>query len=265
MAGTSTVLQRATRRFASAALHGVFQRLNPTLLGSRTEHLVRRIGFFRAPAPAEVVANYLRGYLLFGRENLSEDASRAWFHWYWVPERAVITKRTASVPRRLRPLLHRGDPEIRFDEGIEEIIRRCAAGRIGWLTPQAVDFYLGMLRLNLVAGVGAYREGKLVGGLWGLAIGRNFGLMSMFHVENNAGALALAALAESVSRGGRFASIDCGAASPNWDRYGARMMPVADFAAMVTGDVLGVSLIPEPDPKPKTELVTAPQNDEPEG
>jgi len=39
--------------------------------------------------------------------------------------------------------------------------------------------------------VGTYRDGRLVGGLWGLEIGRVFSIMSMFHLENHAGALAL--------------------------------------------------------------------------
>lgn len=257
MAETASVLQRSLRNMAFRALRGLFQPVNPTVLGNPAERLVRRMGFFGAPASAEILANYLRGFLLFGRDGISNGPPGAWFHWYWVPERAVITRETASIPRRLRPLLHRGDPELRFDEDMEEIVRRCADGRGGWLTPQAVEVYMEMLRLGLVSSVGAYRDGQLVGGLWGLAIGRTFALMSMFHSENNAGALALAALAESVSQGGRFAAIDCGGPSPNWDRYGARMMPVQEFAAMVTGDVLGASLTLQPARLPGPELVTA--------
>lgn len=250
------MLQRTLRNMAFGALR-LFQRVNPAVPGNRVERMVRRIGFFRAPAPAEIVANYLRGFLLFGRESPSRVPADGWFHWYWVPERAVITRQTASVPRRLRPLLHRADAGIRFDQDMEEIVHRCAAGRVGWLTEPAVAVYLEMLRMGLVASVGVYRDGRLVGGLWGLAIRRTFALMSMFHSENNAGALALAALTESVGQEGRFALIDCGGPSANWDRYGAKTMPVEAFTAMVTGDLLGANLTPPGERAPAPELMTA--------
>jgi hypothetical protein len=70
-----------------------------------------------APRASEVVANYTRGLVLFGRS----DARRAIFEWRSFPTRAVIARDTAKIPRALRPVRRRGDLEVRFDQDFEAI------------------------------------------------------------------------------------------------------------------------------------------------
>ena len=77
------------------ATRGLLRRLNPQIVGARTEWIFRWLGFFERPEPAEIIANYLRGYLLFGRKTPYGE----WFHWYSLPTRSVITRYTAQVPR----------------------------------------------------------------------------------------------------------------------------------------------------------------------
>jgi len=55
----------------------------------------------------------------------------------------------------------------------------------------------------------------------------------MFHLENNAGALALAAIADIVSSDGRWAVVDCVDLNPNFERYGATEIPVREFSDLV--------------------------------
>ena len=74
-----------------------------------------------------------------------------------------------------------------------------------------------------------YRDGRLVSGIWGVELGRAFSAMSMFHLEDNAGALLLGELATAVTDGGRWSVVDFGALNPNFARYGAHEMPTSQF------------------------------------
>jgi leucyl/phenylalanyl-tRNA---protein transferase len=183
------------------------------------------------PTASQVIANYARGLVLFGRPG----ARRVKFEWRSFPTRAVITAQTAKVPRRLRPIQRRGELEVRFDQDFEAIIRACQEGRAAWMwvTPALIDVYRDVRRLGCVATVGTYRDGQLVGGLWGIKLGSVFGLMSMFHREDHAGSLAMAALVNGLLSEGRWSVIDVGAMTPNFDRYGARQIPVAEFRELL--------------------------------
>lgn len=227
--------RQMARGWAFLATRGLLGRLNPQIAGARTEWIFRWLGFFERPEPAEIIANYLRGYLLFGRNTPYGE----WFHWYSLPIRSVITHHTAQVPKSKRRLLRSGEFEIRYDQDLEQIMRSCQTGRDGWLTESAVRVYLDMQKLGLIASVGTYRDGQLVGGFWGLSVGRVFGLMSMFHLESNAGSMALAALSDAVSHGGRWSIIDCGGPGEHWRQYGARNLSIPQFSALVTSQLFG--------------------------
>jgi len=187
------------------------------------------------PRASEVVANYTRGWVLFGRS----DARRAIFEWRSFPTRAVIAADTAKIPKTLRQIRHRGDLEVRFDQDFEAIIHACQRGHTGWIwiTPALIDVYREVHQLGFVRTVGTYRDGQLVGGLWGIGVGRVFGIMSMFHRESNAGTLALGALVDAVCDDGRWSAIDCGAMSPHFDMYGASEITQEQFCDL-TWDTL---------------------------
>lgn len=234
MLDISTAPKHVARATAYLGARFLFGSINPTIPDNGTERLVRKLGFFHAPTPAEVVAYYLRGFVLFGRAN----PFGTWFYWYWVPSRAVITRDTANVPRNLQRLQRQGAFEVRCDQDVEAIMHCCRQGRDGWLTPHVAEVYLNMFRSGLIGTVGVYREGKLVGGLWGLTIGEIFAIMSMFHLENNAGALAFATLAHAVASGGRWQIVDCGVPNRHWERFGTLNIPVEQFSRLVTMNLI---------------------------
>ena len=206
------------------------------------------------PTPVEVVANFLRGYVLLG------GAPDAKMDFEWRPlhsGRAVITVETARVPRRLRGYQRRGEVEVRLDgNSLAEIMRGCRAGRPNsWVSDDLIELYRQLDELGLAAAVGAYRDGRLVGGLWGLTVGGVFSLMSMFHLEARAGALAMAALVDSLggdraagsgradaaampaTDGPRWWLIDCGELNPNFERYGAVTVASEDFARLALSGI----------------------------
>lgn len=203
---------RRTLRAASVPLITVIQPL-AGIIGLRLSYS------WSTPTTLEVIENYTRGMVLFGRSG----ARWVKFEWRSFPMRAIITKDTAKVPRRLRGIQRHGGMEVRFDQDFEAIIRGCREGRAGWMwiTPELIDVYRELFSRGFVSTVGTYRAGQLVGGLWGIGIGGAFGLMSMFHREDHAGSLALAALVDTVLSEGRWSVVDCGKMTANFGRYGA--------------------------------------------
>jgi leucyl/phenylalanyl-tRNA---protein transferase len=192
------------------------------------------------PTAPEVLANYTRGAVLFGRPG----SRLAPFVWASLPIRSVITKETARVPERLRRYQRRSDLKVRLDEDFETIIRRCGEGRHGWLTPAAIDVYLDVHRLGFAVAVGTYRDDTLVGGLWGLAVGGVVSVYSLFHSENHAGAFAFAELTDSIINNGRWSVIDCGIVTENTNRYGATTISRDEFCELVWNGVKYPGQIP---------------------
>lgn len=182
-----------------------------------------------AVTASDIVGNYARGWVLFGRP----DARLAPLIWRRYDNRAIITPESGKVPRRLRSVIRKETLEIRFNEDFDGVMEHTRSGRAGWLTPAAARAYRKVSALGLGSTVGAYRDGELVGGLWGLEVGRTFGILSMFHLESHAGSIALAGLVESVRERRRWTLIDCGGLNENFARYGAYEVPTTQFSELV--------------------------------
>lgn len=227
LVGRRNHVRRAARRVLRAAKIPVVMAAQPLapVIGHRTAYS------WSTPTAPEVISNYIRGLVLFGRS----DARWVKFEWRSFPARAVITPETANVPKNLCRVRRRGEMEIRFDQDFEGIIHSCQEGRAGWMwiTPALIDIYREVRGLGFVRTVGTYRDGRLVGGLWGIGIGRVFGVMSMFHREDNAGSLAVAALVDAVSDDGPWSVIDVGMLTPNFEMYGAREISLAHFREVI--------------------------------
>ncbi len=181
------------------------------------------------PTPADVIGNYLRGQVIFGQSL----TPRMPFRWQTFANRAVITATTAKVPKRIRRLQRLSDLEIRFDTDFERVAEGCRDGRSGWLTSDVVDLYRQLYQLGFVATIGAYREGTLVAGLWGLEIGETLGIMSVFHTENNSGTLVIAAAVDRLLEGDRWSTIDSGQLHDNYARFGAALISREEFCDLV--------------------------------
>src|SRR5690606_29926165 len=98
------------------------------------------------------------------------------------------------------------------------------------------EVYRTLWSMGYVETVETYRDDQLVGGLWGLRLGSCFGLMSMFHRVDRAGATALATLVAMV-QDGVLSMIDCGKQNPNFARYGAESIPREKFIELVVRSI----------------------------
>jgi leucyl/phenylalanyl-tRNA--protein transferase len=147
--------------------------------------------------PGTVLAAYRQG--LFPMPS-RRDGPIAW----WSPDpRAVLPLDGVRISRSLRRSRKRF--EVRFDTAFDEVIRACAdPGRPhGWIDRQVVDAYADLFDLGWVHTVECWSpSGRLVGGLYGVAIGGLFAGESMFHHEADASKVALVALVERMREAG---------------------------------------------------------------
>lgn len=194
------------------------------------------VDWFAEPTSADVVGNYVRGKVLFG----TPDAKPFDLVWRAFATRAIITPASSKLPKRLRPIINRSTLEARYDEDFESIVEGCRHERGGtWITDELIGVYRDLRDRGLTTSLGMYREGRLVSGLWGLRIGRVFGLMSMFHTEDNAGSLAQAALASQIGTDRRWDVVDVGLLTENFVRFGAFEISAPEFCDVVLAGMRG--------------------------
>jgi leucyl/phenylalanyl-tRNA--protein transferase len=130
--------------------------------------------------------------------------------------------------RSLRRILTQGEFRITTDRVFERVIQACAGPRKGqpgtWITRDMEKAYVGLYRQGIAHSVEAWHEGRLVGGLYGLALGRVFFGESMFSQRSNASKVAFASLMDTLTRWG-FTLVDCQVSSPHLLSLGAVEIP----------------------------------------
>ena len=179
------------------------------------------------------------------RERLLAAYARGIFPWFergqpilwWSPDpRCILVPGHFHVSRRLRRELRRSQAEIRFNTCFPDVIAHCAAPRPGqhgtWITSEMVAAYTSLHADGWAHSIEVWQDGALIGGLYGLAIGRVFFGESMFSRRSNASKYALYALSRHLQTKG-FALIDCQVLSHHLTTLGATLMPRARFAEIL--------------------------------
>jgi leucyl/phenylalanyl-tRNA--protein transferase len=149
----------------------------------------------------------------------------------------VLAPDEVRITRSLAKRLRHGDFELRVDTAFVDVMRGCAAPRGDdggtWISPVMVAAYSRLFEAGYAHSVETWRDGQLVGGLYGVAIGRMFYGESMFSRETDASKVALVRLAQQLQRW-EFGLIDCQMETPHLASMGARTMPRAAFTARLT-------------------------------
>ena len=126
--------------------------------------------------------------------------------WYQPEPRAIIPINSFHTPRRLARTVRRGLFEIRADTAFREVMLACAEPApdrpTTWIGPDFVEAYGALQRLGFAHSVEAWRDGRLVGGLYGVSIGGLFAGESMFSRERDASKVCLVHLVDRLRRGG---------------------------------------------------------------
>ena len=198
-------------------------------------------------APERLLAAYRRG--IFPWFNPGEPIL------WWSPDpRMVLFPNEFKLSRSLKKSLARADYTVRVDTAFARVMRECAAPRDGaagtWISERMIAAYTALHEAGYAHSIETWRKGdrdpgdagetenltpsgeSLVGGLYGVAIGRVFFGESMFARQTDASKIALAHLVRWL-RAQDFAVIDCQMSTPHLASLGAREIPRDSFAELL--------------------------------
>ncbi len=154
--------------------------------------------------------------------------------WYSPDPRGIIPLESFRVPSRLARVIRAGTFQIELNRAFDTVIRACAEtdrrdGDPGtWIDGDIIDSYVELHRLGFAHSVEAWQDGRLVGGLYGVALGGAFFGESMFHSRTNASKVALAALVEHLRARG-FRLLDIQWVTPHLEQFGAVEIPRSTY------------------------------------
>ncbi len=159
----------------------------------------------------------------------SDDEPVLW----WSPDpRAVIELDGLRISRRLSRRIRSGCFSVTINQDFAGVLRGCATGpgREGgtWLTPNMQAAYHRIHQLGHAHSVEAWHEGKLVGGVYGVAVGGAFSAESMFHRRTDASKVALAHLVTHLRNRG-YGLLDIQQGTEHTSRLGATEIPRDEY------------------------------------
>lgn len=164
------------------------------------------------------------------------------FPWYapgtpilwWSPDpRLVLFPRELKVSHSFRRVLKKGRFQITCDTAFRDVIEACASVRLRkgdetWLVPDMIEAYHRLYQLGAAHSVETWLDGRLVGGLYGVTLGRVFFGESMFSLVSDASKVALVHLVERL-KDVDDAFIDCQVTTGHLKRLGAREISRSEF------------------------------------
>lgn len=176
-------------------------------------------------------------------ERLLAAYRRGIFPWYsagqpilwWSPDpRMVLFPGEVHISRSLSKRLRRNDYEIRHDTAFREVMLACGntprPGQDGtWITPDIINGYCRLHEQGYAHSVETWMEGRLVGGIYGVSIGRMFYGESMFHHVTDASKIAFVHLAQHLQRQG-YGMMDCQMKTSHLASLGAREISRDEFS-----------------------------------
>ena len=167
------------------------------------------------------------------------------FPWYnddqpilwWSPDpRTVLFPKQFKASRSLRKDIRNSNLSITIDQAFAEVVTSCAAPRQNqtdtWITQEMHRAYLELFHHGDAHSVEVWDEGKLVGGLYGVAIGRVFFGESMFSRRDNASKIALLNLCEKLIAWD-YELIDCQIYTEHLSSLGAQEIPRSEFSKLL--------------------------------
>lgn len=171
------------------------------------------------------------------------------FPWYsegqpvlwWSPDpRMVLKPEDIKVSRSLAKTIRKQDFEITFDQDFRNVISACSKPRLEkgvqqgetWILDEMIEAYVKLHEAGYAHSVECWKENKLVGGLYGLAIGKVFFGESMFSRVSDASKVAFVFLSQQLERWG-FKLIDCQVYTSHLESLGASMIPRKQFLTLL--------------------------------
>jgi len=162
----------------------------------------------------------------------SEDTPILW----WSPDpRLVLFPKELRIAKSLKRVLKKGIFQVTMDRAFREVMERCAMVRRGkgegtWIMPEMIEAYCRLHQMGYAHSVESWYEGELVGGLYGVTLGRIFFGESMFTEKTDASKVAFVHLVQLLDQWD-FELIDCQVTTSHLQSFGAREIARSDFLA----------------------------------
>lgn len=162
------------------------------------------------------------------------------FYWYSPDPRCVLFPSELKVHKSMRSLFNQHKFEYRADYDFEAVIRACASkkrhGQAGsWISEAFIRAYIDLHEAGIAHSMETWHEGRLVGGLYGLSIGKVFFGESMFSDMTNASKAAFITLVRGLTRHG-FRLVDCQQETAHLTSLGARNIERDLFLEMLNAN-----------------------------
>lgn len=179
----------------------------------------------------DILHAYTLGYFPMARERTAETVV-----WVLPDIRGVLPLDAARAPTKLKKLIRHQPFEITFDRAFHDVIRACAEATPGredtWINDQVEEAYLELHHRRAAHSVECWRDGELVGGLYGVALGGVFCGESMFSRRTNASKVAFVYLVTKLKSAG-FALLDTQFHTEHLAQFGVIECPDADYQQML--------------------------------
>jgi leucyl/phenylalanyl-tRNA--protein transferase len=204
------------------------------------------------PTAELLVRAYVRGIFPMA----DPDSGRV--EWFSPDPRAILPLDAFHVPRSVARLARTARFELRTDGCFERVMRECARPRRGrertWIDERLVAAYLGLHRIGAAHSVEAWRDGKLVGGLYGVHLGAAFFGESMFCRPEDGGRdaskVCLVRLVE-ILRAGGFRLLDTQFSTGHLERFGCVQVSRARYLALLSDALAREATWPAPGVLPR--------------
>ena len=157
---------------------------------------------------------------------------------WWSPDpRLVLFPDNLYISTRLAKTLRQQKFEVTTNQAFESVIENCAKLRVNaegtWISEEIKQAYSKLHKEGVAHSFEAWREGELVGGLYGIALGKMFFGESMFHVQRDASKVAFVHCVNQLKLQG-FGLIDCQVYSEHLASLGAEEISRAEFSQLLT-------------------------------
>jgi leucyl/phenylalanyl-tRNA--protein transferase len=162
--------------------------------------------------------------------------------WLSPPERCVLFYPDFHISKRFRPHIRKGHFRVTFDTAFERVIQACAAPRgerlhLTWITPKIMRAYAALHDAGYAHSFEVWNfSGDLVGGGYGVAVGRSFSVESMFCFEDNSSKVGFTWLTWHLAHWG-FDFTDNKTMAAYKSQLGFKLIPRADYLARLAAAV----------------------------
>ena len=163
---------------------------------------------------------------------MAESAESEELYWFDPERRGILPLDGFHVPGRLRRTVRKSPFEVRFDTAFQAVIEACAESTADrpktWINADIVRLYTELFESGFAHSVECWRDGRMVGGLYGVSLGGAYFGESMFSRETDASKVALVHLVARLKAGG-FTLLDTQFVTEHLSQFGALEIPRSEY------------------------------------